>query len=151
MEEFIFMFECIAMLLVIVVGLYLISVLLVKSIEKTIVLMNHTIFKEKHIEKLTKEVKEGLAFNTLRINIYNRTTAPCDYSEVDGGICKCCYEDYYLAEGVDEELVKAFKKSEIEALELSQIYFEEERRKDITRRVKFIEDELSEIKKRLKI
>lgn len=114
--------------------------------------LNHTIFNEKYKSKLIHNIEEGILFNNHKINMYqgikDEYVTKDDFEE-HCCICRCCDSEFYISEGIEEQLVDKFKQSELEAHSLYEIYSEQQRKENIQKRIEFIEEELKDFKKRI--
>ena len=115
-------------------------------------LLNKTILKKHHYNKILERVKYDLEYNKEMIKLYKgEIKERSEQYENDSGTCYCfefC-QDYYRNAGIDEELIQEGIRSEKEAIRLSKPYFEKMRKEDIESRIKFIEKELKDIKRRM--
>lgn len=130
--------------------MFFFSWLLVEISFKLKDILNHTILKEKYKNKLIEEIKEGIEFNNYKIAVYkgekqNEFTKEDDYY----ALYKCCPLEFYISEGINEELVEEFKSSELEAERQEEIYSEKIRKENLQQRVEFLESEIKDIKKRM--
>ena len=123
---------------------------LIEIIYKLKDLLNHTIFKEKYKKEIIDSITSAIEFNNYKIAIYKGESKHQDkYDEIAEycAICRHCPSEFYLSEGIDKDLVNEFKESEIKANELYYIYEEECKKKDVQKRLEFIESELKDLKK----
>jgi hypothetical protein len=146
-ELLIILFMIIFMILIIFIPILLVDISF-KIKDK----LNHTIFKEKYKNKLVQSIEEGIKFNNYKINKYKGIedeTVLYDDFQKHCAICNCCDSEFYISEGIDKILVDEFKQSELEAHNLSIVYSEQKRKENLQARVKFIEEELKDIKNRI--
>lgn len=115
-------------------------------------LLNKTILKKHHYNKILERVKYDLEYNKEMIKLYKgEIEERSEQYKNDLGICYCfeSHQDYYRNVGIDEELIQEGIKSEKEAIRLSEPYYEKMRKEDIESRIGFIEKELKDIKRRM--
>lgn len=115
-------------------------------------LLNKTILKKHHYNKMFERVKHDLEYNKEMIKLYKgEIEERSERYKNDLGICYCfeSHQDYYRNAGIDEELIQEGVESEKVAIELSKPYYEKMRKEDIESRIKFIEKELKDIKRRM--
>lgn len=140
-------------ILIFFIGLFIIIWFISYAIEIWIpTLLNKTILKKHHYNKMLERVKHDLEYNKEMIKLFKgEIEERSEQYKNDLGICYCfeSHQDYYRNAGIDEELIQEGVESEKVAIELSKPYYEKMRKEDIESRIKFIEKELKDIKRRM--
>lgn len=110
--------------------------------------LNHTIFKEKYIEKCTNEVKDCISFNQEKIKQYKGENYDKSIDNIEG-LWRCLSYTILEEKLIDEELLNEYDSTIEEVKKWCNIYFEEQRKKNLNKRIEKLECELKDIKKRL--
>lgn len=136
------------MLTVFIIATWLIIWLIMITIPN---ILKKTIFKKREYDKILAKVKYNLGYNQEMIKLYKgEISAVSEQYKDKTGICYCFKSwDYPRQLGIDEELLQQGIESEEEALKWNDIYCENKRKENIQARLKFIEEELKDIKERV--
>lgn len=128
---------------------YSVLYLIVEIIPK---ILKKTILKKYEYHRILKKVKYNLGYNLEMIKLYKgEIDKVSEQYKDDIGICYCFMEwDYPRQLGIDEELLQQGIESEKEALKWNKIYWEKKDKENIQARIKFIEEEMKDIKRRMK-
>lgn len=102
-------------------------------------------------EHILNDIKECNEFNLARIKCYHTD----DFSEFDEkypkdscALARCCPDEKYLRKmQIDEEVIKINKLLYEDTIRMYKEYEKRKTKKDLQKRVKFIEEELIDIKK----
>lgn len=98
-------------------------------------------------------IKDCNEFNLLRIECCrkdNLTELEKQYPADWFGLGRRMNEDYLRSIHIDEETIRIHKLLYEDTIRVSNIYDEQKRKENLEQRVKFIEDELRDIKKMVK-
>jgi len=114
-------------------------------------ILKKTILKKHEYNKTLAKVEYNIGYNQEMIKLYKgEISAVSEQYKDKTGICYCFKSwDYPRQLGIDEELLQQGIESEEEALKWNDIYYENKRKENIQARLKFIEEELKDIKERV--
>lgn len=110
--------------------------------------LNHTIFKEKYIEKCTNDIKECIKFNQEKIKMYKGEDYDKRIDNVEG-LWRCLSYTILEEKLIDEELLNEYDITMDDVKKWCDIYFKEQRKKNLNKRIEKLEHELNDIKKRI--
>jgi hypothetical protein len=102
-------------------------------------------------ERILNDIKECNEFNLARIKCYHTD----DFSEFDKkypedscALARCCPDEEYLRKmQIDDEIIRINKLLYEDTVRIYKEYDKRKTKEDLQKRVKFIEDELKNIKK----
>lgn len=110
--------------------------------------LNHTIFKEKYIEECIREIKDCIKFNQEKIKQYKGEDYDKSIDNVEG-LWRCASYRILEEKLIDAELLNEYNSTIEEVKKWCDICFEEQRKKNLEKRIEKLEQELKDIKKRL--
>jgi hypothetical protein len=124
-------------------------VLVAESIAELIFLLERTVFKKRTTEKLIEDINKSIQYNKDMIKLYKGEIKETLYPD-ECGICSSHDKNYLKKFNIPQELILEEEKTCNEAYEIYKIFEEECRKKNIAKRVEFLEKELIGIKKIIK-
>jgi hypothetical protein len=104
-------------------------------------------------ERILNDIKDCNEFNLARIKCYHTddfTEFNKKYPEDSCALARCCPNEEYLKKmKIDDEIIRINKLLYEDTVRMYEEYEKRKSKEDLVKRVKFIEDELKDIKKRI--